>query len=79
MPDTPPPSEAEAAEAKRLLLELAGALGRQAARAAHKARIQFDMDDPQVARDVLMATLESHFPAAQAAAKRLRRGRTPPT
>lgn len=51
-------TEEQIAEAHQSLAELARILGRATAEACHKLRIDFDMDDPQVARDVMMATLE---------------------
>lgn len=54
-------TEEQIAEARQSLTELAGILGRAAAEACHKLRIDFDMDDPQVARDVMMATFDGLF------------------
>ena len=51
-------TNAEIAEARRALEDLAKILGRASAEACHKLSISFDMDDPQVARDVIMAALE---------------------
>ena len=51
-------TEEQIAEARQSLVELARILGRATAEACHKLRIDFDMDDPQVARDVIMAALE---------------------
>lgn len=51
-------TEEQVAEARQSLMELAGILGRASAEACHKLGITFDMDDPQVARDVMMATFE---------------------
>ena len=45
-------------EARRALEELARVLGRASANACHELGISFDMDDPQVAREVMMATFE---------------------
>lgn len=56
-----PLSEEEIAKARRAILELARAKGRASAAAAHQLRIEVDMDDPQVARDVMMATFEGLF------------------
>ena len=52
------PTDEQIAEARRALEELARVLGRASARACHEVGITFDMDDPQVARDVMMATFE---------------------
>ena len=64
------PTEEQIAEARQSLVELARILGRATAEACHKLRIDFDMDDPQVARDVIMAAFEglvlSHPPARRA-------------
>ena len=51
-------TEEQIAEARQSLMELAMILGRASAEACHKLGITFDMDDPQVARDVMMATFE---------------------
>ena len=51
-------TDEQIAEARRALEDLAKLLGRANARACHELGISFDMDDPQVARDVMMATLE---------------------
>lgn len=51
-------TEEQIAEARQSLTELARILGRASADACHELGITFDMDDPQVARDVMMATLE---------------------
>ena len=56
-----PPGEEEVAEAREAILRLARAMGRASAAAAHRLGIDFDMDDPQVARDVMMATFEGLF------------------
>ena len=52
------PTDEQIAEARRALDELAKLLGRASARACYELGITFDMDDPQVARDVMMATFE---------------------
>ena len=54
-------TEEQIAEARQSLTELARILGRGTAEACHKLRIDFDMDDPQVARDVMMATFDGLF------------------
>ena len=63
-------TDEEIAEARRALEELARVLARASARACHELGITFDMDDPKVARDVMMATFEglvlSHPPARKA-------------
>ena len=52
------PTDEQNAEARRALEDLAKLLGRASARACYELCISFDMDDPQVARDVMMATLD---------------------
>ena len=52
------PTDEQIAEARRALEELAKLLGRASAKAFHELGITFDMDDPEVARDVMIATLE---------------------
>ena len=60
-------TDEQIAEARHALEDLAKLLGRASAKACHELGITFDMDDPQVARDVMMATFEalvySHPPA----------------
>ena len=51
-------TDEEIAEARRALEELARVLGRASARACHELGITFDMDDPKVARDVMVAAFE---------------------
>ena len=52
------PTDEQIAEARRALEDLAKLLGQTSAEACHELGISFDMDDPQVARDVMMATLQ---------------------
>lgn len=60
-------TEEQIAEARQSLMDLARILGRATAEACHKLRIDFDMDDPQVVRDIMAAEFEgmvlSHLPA----------------
>ena len=49
----PPPAEA--------LIPLVEAMARDSAKAAHELGIEFDMDDPQVAREVMLATFDALF------------------
>lgn len=51
-------TDEEIAESRRALEDLARILGRASAEACHRLGITFDMDDPQVAREVMMATFE---------------------
>ena len=51
-------TDEQIAQARRALEDLARVLGRASANACHELGISFDMDDPQVARDVMMATFE---------------------
>lgn len=51
----PPPTE--------VLIPLIEAMARVSARAAQEQGIEFDMDDPEVARAVIMATFDGLFPA----------------
>ena len=51
-------TEEQITEARQALVELAQVLGRATADGCHKPGISFDMDDPLVARDVMMAALE---------------------
>jgi hypothetical protein len=54
-------SEERIAEARRALEDLAKILGRISARACHELGIMFDMDDPEVAREVMSMTFEAVF------------------
>ena len=51
-------TDEQIAEARRALEDLAKLLGRASANACYELGITFDMDDPQVARDVIMAAFE---------------------
>ena len=51
-------TDEQIAQARRALEDLARVLGRASSNACHELGISFDMDDPQVARDVMMATFE---------------------
>lgn len=51
-------TEEQIAEAHQSLMELARILARATARACHEHELEFDMDDPKVAREVMIATLE---------------------
>lgn len=54
-------TEEQVADAKQALEELAKSLGRVSAKVCHEMKIQFDMDDPEVAREVLTMTFEAMF------------------
>ena len=54
-------TEEQIAEARRDLEDLAKCLGRISARACHELGIRFDMDDPEVAREVIRMTFEAVF------------------
>ncbi len=54
-------TEEQIAEAKEKLHDLARLLGRVSAQVCHKMGIQFDMDDPEVARQVMELTFEGMF------------------
>jgi hypothetical protein len=54
-------TEEQIAEAKEKLHELAKALGRVSAQVCHKMGIHFDLDDPEVAREVMKMTFEGLF------------------
>ena len=51
-------TDEQIAEARLALEDLAKLLGRASANACHQFGIIFDMDDPQVAQDIMMATFE---------------------
>lgn len=67
-------TEEQVAEAKERLHELARLLGRISANACHELGIQFDMDDPEVAREVMKMTFDAVFysstPSSRAKRKR---------
>jgi hypothetical protein len=77
-PATETISDEKRAEAKAHLIELAKALGRASATACHKLGIRFDMDDPQVARDVMLATFDGLFLSKPRARCRGSKGGTGP-
>jgi hypothetical protein len=52
-------TDEDIAVAWRALQDLARILGRASAAACHRLGISFDMDDPQVARDKMLATFEA--------------------
>lgn len=49
---------AELAAAREQLMELARILGRAGAEAAHRLGLQFDVNNPEGARDLLLATFQ---------------------
>jgi hypothetical protein len=55
----------EIADAKLALEDLARALGRVSAKVCDDMGIQFDMDDPQVARQVMKMTFDALFQPAR--------------
>jgi predicted DNA-binding protein len=57
-------TDEQIAEARERLNGLARSLGRISARVCHDMGIQFDMDDPEVAREVLRLTFEGLFVSA---------------
>ena len=67
-------TEEQVAEAKERLHELARLLGRISANACHELGIRFDMDDPEVAREVMKMTFDAVFysspPSSRAKRKR---------
>lgn len=71
-------TDQQVADARRALEELAKALGRVSAQVCHKMGIQFDMEDPDVAREVMKLTFEGLFLSAprkpQRAAKSRKKG-----
>lgn len=54
-------ADEQVAEARRALEELVKSLARISARACHELGIEFDMDDPEVAREVMKMTFEAVF------------------
>jgi hypothetical protein len=54
-------TEEQIAKAKEKLHDLARALGRVSAQVCHKMGIRFDMDDPEVAREVMKLTFDGIF------------------
>ena len=54
-------TEEQIAKAKETLHDIARLLGRVSAQVCHKMGIQFDMDDPEVAREVMKLTFEGMF------------------
>jgi hypothetical protein len=65
----------DVAEARRVVEELAKLLGRRTAQFCVERGIHFDMDDPQVATEVMMAAFDGLFrlpPRPKPAAKRIK-------
>ena len=54
-------TEEQIAKAKETLHDIARLLGRVSAQVCHKMGIQFDMDDPEVAREVMKLTFDGMF------------------
>lgn len=54
-------TEEEVAEGQKALEDLAKLLGRKSAEACIRLGITFDMDDPQVAHEVMLATFDALF------------------
>ena len=52
-------TEEQIAEARQALMQLARILGRAIADGCHKLGVAFDMDDPQVVRDLITVTFEA--------------------
>lgn len=57
-------TEDQIADAQRAVEDLAKLLGRVSAQVCHEMGIQFDMDDPEVAREVMKITFEAMFLSA---------------
>lgn len=57
-------TEEQIEDAREALWELARSLGRISARVCHDRGIQFDMDDPEVASEVMRLTFEGVFYSA---------------
>lgn len=66
-------TEEQIAEAKEKLHELARLLGRISANACHELGIQLDMDDPEVAREVMKMTFEAVFYSSSPSARTKRK------
>ncbi len=65
-------TEEQIEEARERLKDLARSLGRISADVCHEMGIRFDMDDPEVAREVMKLTFEGLFlsPPPKKASKR---------
>lgn len=63
-------TEDQVEEARRALESFTKIMARATVDACHKLGIEFDMDDPEVARDVMKATFEGLFLSKPAPAKR---------
>jgi hypothetical protein len=68
-------TEEQIEEAREKLRELARSLGRISAQVCHDMGIQFDMDDPEVAREVMKMTFDALFPSKRPPRKSARRDR----
>jgi hypothetical protein len=72
-------TDEQIAEARERLNDLARSLGRISARASHEMGIQFDMDDPEVAREVMRLTFEGVFYSSPSKTPGKRKARGPKT
>jgi hypothetical protein len=54
-------TDEQIAEGGRAFEDLIKVMARASARASHRLGIRFDMDDPEVARDVIKATFDGLF------------------
>lgn len=70
-------TEEQITEAKEKLHDLAKALGRVSEQVCHKMGIQFDMDDLDVAREVMKLTFEGLFYSSPPAPRRRPKARAP--
>jgi hypothetical protein len=68
-------SKEDVAEARKALEDLARGLGRISARVCHEMKIRFDMDNPEVAREVLTITFEAMFLTTPKTVRRVTKAR----
>lgn len=66
-------TEEQIAEAKEKLHDLAKSLGQISAKACHELGVRFDMDDPDVAREVMKMTFEAVFYSSPARSRARRK------
>ena len=69
-------TEEQVADAKQSLHELARLLGGISAKACHELGIRFDMDDPDVTREVMKMTFEAVFHSSPPSARTKRKRAT---
>ena len=74
--DADAPEAAELLQAREQLMQLARVLGRAGAEAAYRLGLEFDLDNPEVARDLMLATFQGVL-ISKCSERRRRRAKVP--